>query len=177
MVGDGKGSHFMHLLRNALHLTLQARCHNCPGCHFELKQVGFNATYRPRQCLLTSRNISFSIFRAALLEPHGSESCTWHNRDLIRTKHVLTQRRVATWSCSDQHHLWVPIGARRYLDVYHNVHMCTTTYANGPTLRNPCWSVSNASRSDDSSAQRHFAGLSDTSLRVGLSCRQCIRCV
>jgi hypothetical protein len=25
VVGDGKGSHFMHLLPNALHLTLQAR--------------------------------------------------------------------------------------------------------------------------------------------------------
>jgi hypothetical protein len=56
MVGDGKGSQFMHLLRNALHLTLQARCHHCPGCHFELEQAGFTATYRPRQCLLTSRN-------------------------------------------------------------------------------------------------------------------------
>jgi hypothetical protein len=69
----------MHLLRNALHLTHQAKCHHCLGCHFELKQVGFTATYRPRQCLLTSRNIKFSIFRAGVLEPHGSESCTWHN--------------------------------------------------------------------------------------------------
>jgi hypothetical protein len=85
MVGDGRGSQFMHMLRNALHLTLQARCHHCPGCHFELKQVGFTATYRPRQCLLTPRNTFFSIFRAGLLEPHGSEPCTWHNRDLIRT--------------------------------------------------------------------------------------------
>jgi hypothetical protein len=71
MVGGGKGSQFMHLLRNALHLTLQARCHHCPGCHFELKQVGFTATFRPPQCLLTSRNTFFSIFRAGLLEPHG----------------------------------------------------------------------------------------------------------
>jgi hypothetical protein len=82
MVGDGKGSQFMHLLRNALHLTLQARC---PGCRFELKQVGFTATYRPRQCLLTSRNTLFSIFRAGLLQPNGSESWTGHNRLLIRT--------------------------------------------------------------------------------------------
>jgi hypothetical protein len=59
MAGDGTGSQFMHLLRNALHLTLQARCHHCLGCHFELKQVGFTATYRPRQCLLTSRHTFF----------------------------------------------------------------------------------------------------------------------
>jgi hypothetical protein len=85
MVGDGKGSPFMHLLQNALHLTLKARCHHCPGCHFELKQVGFPATYRPRQCLLTARNTFFSIFGAGLPEPHGSESCTWHYRDLLRT--------------------------------------------------------------------------------------------
>jgi hypothetical protein len=45
MVWDGKGSHFMHLLRNALRLTLQSKCHLCPGCHFELKQVGFTAAY------------------------------------------------------------------------------------------------------------------------------------
>jgi hypothetical protein len=56
MVGDGRGSQFM---RNALHLTLQARCHTYPGCHFELKQVGFTATYRPRKCLLTSRKYNF----------------------------------------------------------------------------------------------------------------------
>jgi hypothetical protein len=99
MVGDGKGSQFMHLLRNALHLTLQARCHLCPGCHFELKQVGFTAAYRPRQCVRTSTNTFFPIFRAGLLEPHGSESCTWQNRDLIQdTMHVLTQHpdRVTT---------------------------------------------------------------------------------
>jgi hypothetical protein len=59
VVGDGKGSQFMHLLRNALHLTLQARCHHFPGCHFELKQVGVTATYRPRQCLLTSKILFF----------------------------------------------------------------------------------------------------------------------
>jgi hypothetical protein len=93
MVGDGNGSQFMLLLWNALHLTLQGRCHPCAGCHFELMQAGFTATYRPRQCLLTSRNTMFSIFRAGLLEPHGSESCTWQNRDFIRT-HVLTQRPV-----------------------------------------------------------------------------------
>jgi hypothetical protein len=37
MVRNGKGSQFMHVLRNALHLTLQARRHHCPGCHFELE--------------------------------------------------------------------------------------------------------------------------------------------
>jgi hypothetical protein len=102
MVGDGKVSQFMHLLRNALHLTLQARCHHCPGCHFELKQFGFTATYRPRQCLLTSGNTFFPILRAGLLEPNGSESCTWHHRDLIRTlMHVLTQR--FDWLCTGVH--------------------------------------------------------------------------
>jgi hypothetical protein len=85
MVWNGKGSQFMHLLQNALHLTLQARCQHCLGCHFELEQVGFTANYRPRQCLLTSRNTFFSIFGAGLLEPHGSESCTWHSHDLIPT--------------------------------------------------------------------------------------------
>jgi hypothetical protein len=30
-------------------------------------------------------NYIFPTFRAGLLEPHGSESCTRHNRDLIRT--------------------------------------------------------------------------------------------
>jgi hypothetical protein len=33
--------------------------HHSPGCHFELKQVGFTAEYLPRQCLLTSRNTFF----------------------------------------------------------------------------------------------------------------------
>jgi hypothetical protein len=89
MVGDGKGSQFMRLLRNALHLTLQARCHHCPGCQFDLKQVGFTATYRPRQCLLKSRNTFFPIFRAGILEPHWSESCIWHNGDVVN---VVTQR-------------------------------------------------------------------------------------
>jgi hypothetical protein len=64
VVGDGKGSHFMHLLPNALHLTLQARYLHCLGCHFELKQLGFPAVYRARQCLLTSRNTFISILRA-----------------------------------------------------------------------------------------------------------------
>jgi hypothetical protein len=92
-VGDRKWSQFMHPLRNALHLTLQARCHHCPGCHFDLKQMGFTATYRPHQCLSTSRNTIFSIFRAGLMGPHGFESCTWQNRDLIPdTMHALTHR-------------------------------------------------------------------------------------
>jgi hypothetical protein len=89
MVGDGKGSHFKHLLWNAQHLTLEARFHcsgmHNSGCHFDLKQVGFTATYLPRRCLLTSRNTFFPILRAGFLEPHGSESCTWHKRDLIWT--------------------------------------------------------------------------------------------
>jgi hypothetical protein len=43
-----------------MHCTsLSKPCHRCPSCHFELKQVGFTATYRPRQCLLTSRNTFF----------------------------------------------------------------------------------------------------------------------
>jgi hypothetical protein len=94
MVGDGEGSQFRHLLWNALHLTLQASCHHCPGCHFELKHVGFTATYRPRQCLLISRNTKKSIFRAELLEPHGSESCTGHNRDLLRTLSMCSRNTL-----------------------------------------------------------------------------------
>jgi hypothetical protein len=78
------GSHFMHLLPNALLLTLQARYPHCSGCHFELKQLGFTAAYRARQCLLTSRNKFISVLRAGILQTHGSESGTWHNRDLIR---------------------------------------------------------------------------------------------
>jgi hypothetical protein len=94
MVGDRKGWHLMHLLRNALHLTLQARCLHCSGCNFGIKQVGFTATYRPFECLLTSRKTLFSIFRAGLLEPHGSKSGTRHNRDLIR-KHACAD--VSPW--------------------------------------------------------------------------------
>jgi hypothetical protein len=54
------------------------------GCRFEieLKQLGFTAAYRARQCLLTSRNTFISKIRAGLLQQHGSES--WHNRDLIQ---------------------------------------------------------------------------------------------
>jgi hypothetical protein len=75
----------MHLLPNALHhLTLQARDLHCSGCHFELTQLSFTAAYRARQCLLISRNTFILILRAGLLQPHGSESGTWHNRDLIR---------------------------------------------------------------------------------------------
>jgi hypothetical protein len=40
VVGDGKGSHFMHLLPNALHLNFQAKHLHCSGCHFQLKQMG-----------------------------------------------------------------------------------------------------------------------------------------
>jgi hypothetical protein len=29
-----------------------------------------------------TKNTLFFILRAGLLEPHGSETCTWHNRDL-----------------------------------------------------------------------------------------------
>jgi hypothetical protein len=84
VAGDGKGSHFMRLLLNALHLTLRAKHLHCSGCHFEIKQLGFTAAYRARQCLLTSRNTCFSILRAGTLQPRGSESGTWHNCDLIR---------------------------------------------------------------------------------------------
>jgi hypothetical protein len=75
---------FMHLVLIALHLTLQARYPHCSGCHFELKQVGFTAAYRACQCLLASKNTFILIIRAGLLQPHVSESGTWHNRDLIR---------------------------------------------------------------------------------------------
>jgi hypothetical protein len=69
MVRDGKGSQFMHLLRNALHLTLSsARLY----CHLSTA---------PMPCYI--KKCIVSIFRAGLLEPHGPESCTWHNRDLI----------------------------------------------------------------------------------------------
>jgi hypothetical protein len=78
-------SHFVHLLPNALPLTLQSRYLHCSGCHFELKQVGFTAAYRARQGLLTSRNTFISILRAGLLQPHGSASGTWHNRYLPET--------------------------------------------------------------------------------------------
>jgi hypothetical protein len=64
-------------------LTLQARYLHYSGCHFELKLLGFTAAYRAHQCLLISRNTFISILRAGLLQPHGSESGTWHNRDLI----------------------------------------------------------------------------------------------
>jgi hypothetical protein len=100
VVGEGKGSQFMHLLWNALHLTLQARCHHCAGCTFELKQVGFTAAYRARQCLLTSRNTFISILRAGPLQPHGSESGTWHNRDLIR-RHACAD--ALPWMTADKH--------------------------------------------------------------------------
>jgi hypothetical protein len=66
VVGDGKGSHFMHLLRKALHLTLQARYLHCLGCHFEVKQIGFTGAYQARQCLLTPRNTFISILGAGL---------------------------------------------------------------------------------------------------------------
>jgi hypothetical protein len=71
---------FMHL-PNALHLTLPTRYPHCSGCHFELKQAGFTAAYRARQHLLTSRSTFFSILRAGLLQPRGSESGTWHTPD------------------------------------------------------------------------------------------------
>jgi transcriptional regulator CtsR len=83
----------MHLLPSALHLTLQARYLHCSGCRFELKKLGFTAAYRARQRLPKSRNTFISILRAGLLQPHGSESGTWHNRDLIGDMHVLTHRR------------------------------------------------------------------------------------
>jgi hypothetical protein len=91
--GDGKGSHLMHLLLNALHRTLQARYLH--RCQFELKQLGSTAAYRARQCLLTSRNTFISILRAGLLQPHGSESGTWHNHDLIR-RHACAD--ASPWS-------------------------------------------------------------------------------
>jgi hypothetical protein len=49
VVGDGKGSHFMHLLPNALRLTLQTRYLHCSACQFELKQLGFTAAYHLTQ--------------------------------------------------------------------------------------------------------------------------------
>jgi hypothetical protein len=85
----------MHLLSNAPHLNLQAKYLHCSGCHFELKQLGFTAAYRARQCLLTSRNAFISILRAGLLQPHGSESGTWHNRDLIR-RHACAESSPCT---------------------------------------------------------------------------------
>jgi hypothetical protein len=98
MVGDGKGSQFMHLLRNALHLTLQARSHHCPGCHCELKQSGFTATYRPRQCLLTTRNTVFSIVRAGPLEPHRTKSCTLaESRPYLDTVHEYDCQKANIW--------------------------------------------------------------------------------
>jgi hypothetical protein len=98
---DGKGPRFVHLLPNALHLTLQARCLHCSGCHFELKQLGFTAAYRALQCLLTSWNTFLSIFRAGLLQPHGSESGTSHSCDLIRRhacSDVLMHVPVRCWA-------------------------------------------------------------------------------
>jgi hypothetical protein len=80
--GTGKGR--ISCICCRMHLTLLARYLPCSGCHFELKQLGFTAAYRARQCLLTKRNTFISILRAGLLQPHGSESGTWHSRDLIR---------------------------------------------------------------------------------------------
>jgi hypothetical protein len=54
------------------------------SCHFELEQFGFTAAYPARQCLQTSGNTFILILRAGLLQPHGSESGTRHNRDFIR---------------------------------------------------------------------------------------------
>jgi hypothetical protein len=96
VVGYGKGSPFMHLLPIALHLTLEARYLHCSGCYFEFKRLGFTAAYRARQCLLTSRNTFISILRAGLLQPHGSESCTWHNHDHIR-KRACADASPCTW--------------------------------------------------------------------------------
>jgi hypothetical protein len=93
-----------------LHLTLQARHPHCPGCHFELKLVGFTAAYRAHQCLLASTNTFSPIIRAGLLHLRGSESGAWHNRDLIRRQALadgsalyamLTSRviiQLTTWS-------------------------------------------------------------------------------
>jgi hypothetical protein len=104
VVGDGKGSHFMHLLPNALHLTLQARYLHSSGCHFELKQLGFTAAYRARKCLLIPRNTFISILRAGLLQPHGSESGTWHNRDLIRRVGLMDQSIFKVHGASSNMH-------------------------------------------------------------------------
>jgi hypothetical protein len=80
--GTGKGRN--SCICCGMHCTsLSQPRHRCPGCHFELKQASFTATYRPRQCLLTSKNTFFSICRAGLVEPHGSESCTWHSRGVV----------------------------------------------------------------------------------------------
>jgi hypothetical protein len=84
VAGDGNGLHFMNLLPNALHLTLQAKYPHCSGYQFVLKQLGFTATYRERRCLLISRSTFISMLGAGLLQPHGSESGTRHSRDHIR---------------------------------------------------------------------------------------------
>jgi hypothetical protein len=91
--GMGKGR--ISCICCRMHLTFQARYLHCSGCHFELKQVGFTAAYRALQCLLTSRITFISILRAGLLQPHGSESGTWHNRDLIQ-RHACAD--VSPWA-------------------------------------------------------------------------------
>jgi hypothetical protein len=45
--------------------------------------------------LLTARNTFISILRAVLLQPHGSESGTWHNRNLIR-RHACADESPCT---------------------------------------------------------------------------------
>jgi hypothetical protein len=94
----------MHLLPNALHLTLQARYLHCSGCHFELKQLGFTAAYRARHRLLTSRNTFISILRAGILQAHGSESGTWYNRDLIR-RHACADDRPDRIPVHNKYHV------------------------------------------------------------------------
>jgi hypothetical protein len=72
MVGDGTGPQFMHLLRNALHLTFQARCHHCPGCHFEL--ITLLSPIDP--FLLTSRNTKFfDLAHAIIATLSGHHAC------------------------------------------------------------------------------------------------------
>jgi hypothetical protein len=98
--GTGKNSISCVCCRmQLLYLTLQARYLHCSGCHFELKQLGFTAAYRARQCLLTTINTFILILRARILQPHRSESRTWHNRDFLQ-RHVLTDR-ARSRSCCD----------------------------------------------------------------------------
>jgi hypothetical protein len=85
MFGDGKGPQFMHLLWNSLHPTLQTDVTTAQAATLSssksalLPPIDQANAVRPQEILL------FSIIRAGLLEPHLSESCTWRNRDFIRT--------------------------------------------------------------------------------------------
>jgi hypothetical protein len=139
----------MHLLPNALHLTLQARYLHCSGCHFELKQLGFAAAYQARQCLLTSRNTVIRYSELGFCSHTGLNLAHGKIATLSGDEHLLTHRPVCMQAKYWIGQLAAEITTRLVED--------STAHKRAATLLTAHWTFTGGQKSKACALSRHDA--------------------